>query len=231
MGGLSVSTFGIVAPLRGGIPGEHWTNVESLRSLSSRPSRASSHRDGGGGRSILRASGTLGQTISGLWLCCFSFLHRCTLSRASNGEFSSICRWARCGGRWSSVRTGPQRFQARVLRRTLLWDIFVCILWLHAVWHFAATVFALRKAVTAAAGSVAARVGGNDVLGPIAAAQVRADVLPMACGLDRQDPVPLPPRLRSRRQLHRPRRIIALQLQLGLCAASGTACRRSDPPL
>ena len=47
-------------------------------------------------------------------------------------------------------------------RRTLLCDLFVCILWLHAVWYFAATVFARPKAVTAAARSVAARVRGND---------------------------------------------------------------------
>ena len=32
-----------------------------------------------------------------------------------------------------------------------MWDLFVCILWLHAVWHFAATVFTRPKAVTAAA--------------------------------------------------------------------------------
>ena len=156
---MSVSTVGIVAPLRGGIPGDHWTNAESLRSLSSRPSRASSHRDGGGGRSILRSR------PGHLWLVAlllFFLAPLYTIQGVEWGVFIHLPLGALRGQVEFSADRASQRFQASVLRRTLLWDIFVCILWLHAVWHLSATVFALRKAVTAAAGSVAARVGGND---------------------------------------------------------------------
>ena len=148
---------------------------------------------------------------------------------------SAVGRAAGAGG----VRAdrASQCIQANILRRTLLCDLFVCILWLHAVWHFASTVFARPKAVTAAARSVAAGttaaaervstwVGGNNVLGPTAAAQASSGILPMACSLDCQDPVPLPPRLSSSQQLHSPQQIMVLQVQHGLCAASSASCSR-----
>ena len=193
---MSSSTCGRSAPLRGGTLVKHWTNAVSLHLLSSRHWLASGHHNCCGGWSILCACWTLGQTSSGLWLCCCSILHCFTISRVLNGDFSSFCCWACCEGWWSSVRIGPLSASRRVFCGGPSCWISLCAFCgyalcgtllpqcLHVEKPSLQQLEALLPEVegaTAAAGSFATRVGGNRVLGLTAAAQALSGVLLPVC--------------------------------------------------